>query len=69
MIMIFSNYIVVPLIIDTASYSLGFKLKSDRHFSNFIKHYIYLMVNTLLIPLFGLSSIETLVNFLTSNTV
>ena len=69
MIMIFSNYVAVPILIDTASYYLGFKLKSDRHFSNFIKHYFYMLLNVLLIPLFGLSSLETLWNFLASNSV
>lgn len=47
---------------------MGFKLKSQRHYSNYIKHYISLITNALLIPLFGLTSIETLYSYLTSTT-
>jgi hypothetical protein len=45
---------------------MGFKKKSDRHYSNYKKHYLSLITNALLIPLFGLTSIETLISFLTS---
>ena len=67
MMLILSNYVIMPSVIDQSSYYLGFKLKSDRHFSNFIKHYVYLLLNTLLIPLFGLTSYETLFSYLASN--
>lgn len=61
------NYIIIPCVIDYSSYHLGFRLKSDRHYSNFKKHYVYLLVNVLMIPLFGLTSYETLMYYLTSN--
>lgn len=47
---------------------MGFRLRSERHKSNFKKHYLSLITNALLIPLFGLTSIETLYSYLTSTT-
>jgi len=47
---------------------MGFRLRSERHFSNYYKHYISLITNALLIPLFGLTSIETLYSYLASTT-
>lgn len=47
---------------------MGFRLRSERHFSNYVKHYISLITNALLIPLFGLTSLETLYGMLASTT-
>ena len=64
--LVVANYILIPNLINEASYLMGFRLKSERHYSNYIKHYISLITNALLIPLFGLTSIETLISYLTS---
>ena len=45
---------------------MGFRKRSERHGSNFNKHYVSLITNALLIPLFGLTSIKTLISYLTS---
>lgn len=64
--LVVANYILIPNLINEASYLMGFRLRSERHYSNYIKHYISLITNALLIPLFGLTSIETLISYLTS---
>jgi len=68
LVLVFANYIFIPQLIDKTSLTMGFKKKSDRHYSNYKKHYLSLITNALLIPLFGLTSIETLISFLTSTT-
>lgn len=45
---------------------MGFRLRSERHFSNYVKHYMSLVTNALLIPLFGLTSLETLYGMVAS---
>jgi Calcium-dependent channel, 7TM region, putative phosphate len=66
-VLLFVNYILIPCVIDYSSYYLSFRLKSERHYSNFWKHYIYLLINVLIIPLFGLTNYESLIYYLTSN--
>jgi hypothetical protein len=66
-VILFVNYGLIPCVIDYSSYHLGFRLKSQRHYSNFKKHYVYLLINVLIIPSFGLTSYETLMYYLTSN--
>jgi hypothetical protein len=66
--LVIANYVLIPNLITESSNFMGFRLKSDRHKSNYIKHYISLVTNALLIPLFGLTSIETLYHYLTSTT-
>jgi hypothetical protein len=63
-----ANYIIIPQLIDISSLQMGFRLRSERHFSNYVKHYISLITNALLIPLFGLTSLETLYGMLASTT-
>lgn len=65
-VLVIANYILIPQLIDKTSHEMGFRLRSSRHFSNYKKHYLSLLTNALIIPLFGLTSIETLISFLTS---
>lgn len=67
-VLVIANYVIIPQLIEQTSKQMGFKLKSQRHFSNYKKHYLSLITNALLIPLFGLTSIETLYSYLTSTT-
>ena len=47
--------------------NLNFRLKSDRHRSNFIKYVIFFLLSSLFIPLFGLTSFDSLFAYIWSN--
>jgi len=61
--LVLTNYIIIPSGIDFISHYLGFKYKSDRHKSNFFKHFFFLLFCTLVIPLFGLTSFDSLFTY------
>ena len=69
LVLVLANYVLIPFLIDRSSFHLHFTLRSQRHKSNYVKHYLSLVTNALLIPLFGLTSIETLYSYLTSTTM
>jgi hypothetical protein len=48
---------------------MDFRLRSERHKSNFKKHYFFLVINALIIPLFGLTSVETIYGYFSSTNV
>mmetsp|Transcript_20010 Transcript_20010/g.14486 ORF Transcript_20010/g.14486 Transcript_20010/m.14486 type:complete len:111 (+) Transcript_20010:1898-2230(+) len=63
MLIILINFIIVPTIIDSSSYYLGFEKKSERHSSNFFKHFFFLYISTLLIPMLGIQSFDKIFFF------
>jgi len=67
MVLLLVNYLLIPCLIDYFSYFLNFRLKSERHYSNFWKNYLYLLINVLIIPLFGLTNYQSLFYFLILN--
>lgn len=68
-VLVVANYIVIPVLINESSRYMGFKLKSERHRSVYFKHYLTLITNAFLIPLFGLTSVETLYAYITSTSM
>lgn len=60
MLLTLVNYIIFPQVIWIASTNLNFRLKSERHRSNFIKYVVFFLLSSLFIPLFGLTSFDSL---------
>jgi hypothetical protein len=59
-ILIMVNFYIVPIAIDTASYKLVNMRKTDRHRSNLLKHFLFNLFATCLIPMYSQSSFVTL---------
>ena len=62
--LIITNYVIMPMLIETTSKHMGFKLYSMMHKANFIKYYIFFTFNQLIIPMFGLTSYASLFTYL-----
>jgi hypothetical protein len=62
------NFFVVPMAIDTVSYKLINKRKTDRHESNLVKHFIFNLIATCIMPMYGQSSFLALWKLFTASS-
>jgi len=57
MILFFFNYIFIPFVVDWISYYEEYELKSIRHKRNLFRQYLFMIINTLFIPITGMTTI------------
>lgn len=59
LILVLFNSTFIPLMVSTTGNFSDHELKSDRHIKNMRRYYFFLMLNTILLPLTGLTTIES----------
>jgi hypothetical protein len=60
--LILFNYVFIPFCINKTSEFTDFERKSDKHMSNMRWYYFFLFINTIIIPITGMSSIKQVIS-------
>ena len=55
------NYQFIPICINKTGEFSDFELKSDKHISNMKKYYFFLLLNTIIMPITGLTTMQTII--------
>jgi flagellar biosynthesis protein FlhB len=67
MILFLFNYVFIPTLVDTVSYYEEYETKSDRHKANLFRYFFFIIINTVFLPISGLTTISAFLNYVTTN--
>lgn len=59
LVLMLFNYQFIPIMVSKTGEFSDYELKSDKHISNMRRYYFFLMLNTIILPISGLTSMES----------
>lgn len=66
LILMLFNYQFIPLLVYRVGEFSDYELKSDKHISNMRRHYFFLLINTVFLPITGITTMESFKDTLVS---
>jgi len=64
MILFVFNYLFIPTLVDWISYYEEYETKSQRHMNNLYRYFLYMLINTVFLPITGLTTIQDFLQYL-----
>ena len=59
LVLMLFNYQLIPILVSKTGEFSDYELKSDKHISNMRRYYFFFMLNTIILPISGLTSMES----------
>ena len=59
LVLMLFNYQLIPIMVSKTGEFSDYELKSDKHIANMRRYYFFLMLNTIILPISGLTSMES----------
>ena len=67
LILFLFNYVFIPTMVDTMSYYEEFENKSIRHRTNLFKQFFFIIINSVFLPITGLTTVSSFLLYLSQN--